>query len=365
MRKALAILQKVLVNYFFRVNAGLFMFAFFVLFGLPYSVLAFHYSLITGVVQSQTFLALVMVVWLLYNIKCVDYISKQLKHQHQSFLFCLNCLPDKKNYLLQLYVQVQVYMPVLLYSIAIVAIALKQHHYLAAIEVILFNLMVLVLTPFLYLKVLQRKPLNYKGLAIPSLGLELRKPYFLYPLYFLLKDRKQMLLITKIFSLLLLYGFIQLYQPERADIRPVQLCLLITAAAHCAIVFEVRMFEDEYLQFSKNLPITLIGRFFKSIALYLILLLPEMVFLLKGIHTQFSIYNYPQLVLMLIALICMFHVVLLLEKTNMEQFIRIVFAISAACFFVILYDPGVLLAAMILALAFVLYSSYFYQYEKQ
>lgn len=95
------------------------------------------------------------------------------------------------------------------------------------------------------------------------------------------------------------------------------------------------------------------------------LLLPEFILLLKGLHLHFSMTDYPQLLLMAIALLCLFDVVLLLEDTSMEQLIRIVFGISAACFFIILYNPGISLPVSILVLAFLLYNSYYYHYEKQ
>ncbi|MGI8635248.1 MAG: hypothetical protein ACR2KZ_07580 [Segetibacter sp.] len=98
-----------------------------------------------------------------------------------------------------------------------------------------------------------------------------------------------MLLITKTFSLLWLYGFIQLYEPERHDIRPIQLCLLITASSHCAIIYEIRMFEDQYLGFSRNLPLTVAARFFTMTALYACLLLPEFYFPAK--RNSFAIFN--------------------------------------------------------------------------
>ncbi len=365
MPTALFILQTLLVNYFYRIHAGLFMFSFFVLFGLPQLPLVFHYSIITGIVQSQTFLALVMLIWLLYNLKCIAYIVQQLQHKQQSFLFVLNCLSKSRLYLYKLLVHLQVYMPVLLYSIAIIVVAFKKHEYLCAIEVMTFNCIVLSVSPFVYIFALQQKSFTNSPFFIPSLNLRLRKPYFLFPLYFLLANRKQMLLITKTFSLLWLYGFIQLYEPERHDIRPIQLCLLITAASHCAIIYEIRLFEDEYLEFSKNLPLTITDRFFKMIGLYACLLLPEFIFLLKGIHLQFSIRDYPQIIVMPVVLLCMFHVVLLLEATSMDQLIRIVFGITAGCFFIILYNYGFILSLAILALAFVLYKSYYYHYEKQ
>jgi hypothetical protein len=257
-----------------------------------------------------------------------------------------------------------VYIPVLLYAVAIIVIGFKKQEYLSVVEITLFSLIILTVTPFVYVLALQQKRFALRPF-LPSLSRARRKPYFLFPLYFLLRERKQMLFVTKTFSLLLLYGFIQLYEPERYDLRPMQLCLLICAASHCAVVYEIRLFEEQYLEFSKNLPLTLAGRFLRMIAMYTCLLLPEFIFLLKGLHVQYSILDYPQLLLMLIALLSLFYVVLLLEDTNMEQLIRIVFGICAACFFIILYNPGIILPLAILVLAFLLYHAYYYHYEKQ
>jgi hypothetical protein len=170
MPKSLLILHTVLVSYFYKVNAGLFTFAFFVFFGLPNSPVAFHYSIITGIVQSQHFLMPVLVCWMLYNAKCVDYINKQILQNEQKFLFCLNCLSRKRLYFYFCWVQLFVFLPVLLYCIPTVLVALGKHAYLPAVEVFLFNLIVLFVTPLIYLRAIQQNPLQIKTPAFFSLG---------------------------------------------------------------------------------------------------------------------------------------------------------------------------------------------------
>ncbi len=77
----------------------------------------------------------------------------------------------------------------------------------------------------------------------------------------------------------------------------------------------------------------MIVRFIKIIFMYACLLLPELIFLFKGYQIHFFIPDYPQLVLLVAALLSMFHVVLLIEDTEMEQLMRIVFGIMAALIF--------------------------------
>jgi hypothetical protein len=365
MRIVISILQKVLVNHFYKVNAGLFLFGFFVLFGLPYQPLSFHLSLITGIIQSGEFLAVVMLIWLLYNVKCVDYILKQLRLPSQLFLFSLNSLSNKKIYLYMLYVQVQVYMPIIIYAGVIAFMAAKKYAYASMVLVILFNISTVAITAFIYFISLQKKTfLNVTSLS-PDHHLNFKKPFFLIPLYHIWYDRKQMLFISKLFSLGFLYGFFNLYEPDHYDIRPLQLCLLLVVASQTAMVFQIKEFEEEYLSFYRNLPLKTTVRFAGIAVMYALLLLPEFILLWKGYGVHFLLADYPQLILLPVALLCIFHVTLYLDNINMDQFMRIVFGALATCFFILLYNPGVVFAACILILAFVLYHSYYYDYEKK
>ncbi len=80
---------------------------------------------------------------------------------------------------------------------------------------------------------------------------------------------------------------------------------------------------------------------------------------------HFFLADYPQLVLLVVALLSMFHVVLLLEDAEMEQLMRIVFGIMAACFFVIFFNPGLMFPCVILLLSFALFNAYYYSFEKR
>src|SRR5882672_6577270 len=98
MKTTLSILQKVIVNHFYKLNAGLFMFLFYVLFGLPQDVGSFHIAIATMIVQSQLSLLIVFGLWFLYNLKSIDYITKQLKAPQQQFLTCIQNLGRKKSF---------------------------------------------------------------------------------------------------------------------------------------------------------------------------------------------------------------------------------------------------------------------------
>lgn len=358
------ILQKVLVNHFYAVNAGFFLFAFFVLFGLPYQPLGFHRSLIDGIVRSQAFLGVVMISWVLYLLKCMDYTILQLAEQRQNFLFCLNSQKTKNTYWYLVYVQGCLYMPVLMYAGCIVATALFRHLYLVATEVTLFTIAALMVPAYFYLLSIQKRLASTRFVFPRLVSFHVRKHLFAIPLFYLWKERKQMVFVTKLFSLGVLYLFIELYEPDHNDVRPQLLCLLLVAGAHSSIVFQLRLLEEDYMAFSKNLPVTSAKRFLGLLLMFAVLLLPECLLLWRGYGRHFIAADYPQLILFTIALTILFYVTLLLENNTMEQYIPKVFSIMAALFFIILYGPGIALAIGLIGLSFALYATYAHSFEK-
>ena len=162
------ILQRVVVNHFYTVNGGFFLFGFFVLFGLPYQPLHFHRSLINGIIESQHFLGVVMIVWVLYCLKCIDYTSRHLAAPRQNFLFCLNNVGAKRIYGYLVYVQFCMYLPVLVYATCMVGAALQKKFWWVAAEVVLFTLAALLLPAWFYLLVIQKRWASTR-VALPQL----------------------------------------------------------------------------------------------------------------------------------------------------------------------------------------------------
>ncbi len=365
MKTAFSILQKkVLVNHFYKLNAGLFMFLFYVLFGLPADAGGFHIAIANMIVQSQLFLLVIFAVWLLYNLKCIDYTISQLKAPQQQFLTCIQNLGRKKSFLLLSSVQFAIYIPVSAYATFLIIIAFQHQLYMVIFEITVFILMILLATPFLYIKTLERY-FRAPKFAFFHSSLRIPKTLFTIPLAYIWNSRKQMLFISKFFSLLLLFAFIKIFEPDHYDIRPLLFCLLLSVISNCTIVFEIRNFETDYLQITKNFPFSILNRFIQLIAMYVLLLLPELIFVWKSYPVFFHFNDYAQLALSSVSLLLFLHAILLTGNINMNVFIRIVFGVAMGLFFIILYNPGIILPAFILLISFGLYYSYYYDFEKQ
>jgi len=363
MKTTISILQKVIVNHFYKLNAGLFMFLFYVLFGLPQNVGGFHITIATLIVQSQLSLLIVFASWFLYNLKCIDYITKQLKAPQQQFLTCVQHLGRKQSFWYLSFAQFMVYLPVTAYAIFLIVIAFQHQAYIVIVEILGFVLLMLLTAPVLYVKTLER---SFSELQFGLFNSSLRIPKTLstIPLAYIWNNRKQMLFITKLFSLLLLFLFIKTFEPDHYDIRPLLFCFLLSAIANCTIVFEIRNFENDYLPLSKNFPFSRLRRFVQVVVMYVLLLLPELIFVWKAWPVFFHAIDYLQLALSAVSLLLFLHTILLTGNITMDAFIKIVFAVAMSLFFIILYNPGIILPLSILLISFALFYSYYYEFEK-
>jgi hypothetical protein len=310
-------------------------------------------------------LAAGMLLWLLYDIKCMDYLLKQLRSLQQQFLFCLNHLSASSCFGYMVFVQTLVYLPVLAYSTVAAVVAFKTHYYVSMAAILFFSASVIFLSGALYLRALQRRPLFNTAFVMPQTRIRFGKPLFTLPMYYLVHSRRQMLLVTKFFSLLVLYVFMHLYVPDQYDIRPLLLCFMLATAANSAMVFEIKAFDDSISFFTKNLPIPLVARFGLLLLTYTLLMLPELAFVWPAWPLHFHLIDYVQLLLLAISLLSMFHASLYTGDMDTDAYFKIVFVILAILFFAILYNPGILLECLVLAVSYGMFSSYYYDFEKK
>ncbi|MEI7626770.1 MAG: hypothetical protein WCJ80_00950 [Bacteroidota bacterium] len=366
MRIIAKILQSVLINHFYKLNAGFFIFLFFLLFGVVRGgqLIEFHLGLIQAILGGPLFLLIIIILWGLYTLKCINYITKRLMEPGLSFLTCMNRLPRKQVWGWMCFVHFEVYFPVISYVIIIIAVAIKAHQYQQALIIFTANLVFYIAAVRIYFKCLQLHSIEFILLRFRFPTIQIVKPYFLFPLFFIWQERKWMLLLTKLFTLIYLYGFIQFYEPYRYDIRPMLLSIILVIAAHTTIIFQIRSFETEFLLFSRNLPISIWKRFFQIIGFYFVLLLPELLFVWKGYPLHFNVLDYSQIVFMVISLPAFFHAILYTSIMNGDEYMKIVFAILTALFFLILYDLGILLFVFVVLLALIFFYFHYYEFEK-
>jgi len=146
------LLWKTLVRQYYRQNAGFFLFFFLIFFGVvaPSQQLAYHYALIRGILSTPPLLVLVLFLWLLYAAKCGQWvIGLQQRHDH-AFLHLLPLRGKIKTFCFLLEVQIMLFLPVILYAMAVVGVAVYHSHRMMAAVVSCFILLVCLVAAALY-----------------------------------------------------------------------------------------------------------------------------------------------------------------------------------------------------------------------
>ncbi|HQR92081.1 MAG: hypothetical protein B7Y15_13800 [Bacteroidetes bacterium 24-39-8] len=360
-------LQKILVNHFYQMNAGFFAFLFFVLFGVVKGgqLIDYHYSLIIAFLESPIILVGVIFAWILYTLKCSNYIIKRILEPRQLFLSSLNHLSNKQLFAWMLFVQVQVFAPVWVYATIASAVAIHLHHWAQAGIMILANLVLIVTAARWYSSTIRHHGTTaflgkWELLQSIQWSIGFVKPVFSFAIFHLFRERKQMLLLTKLFTLLFLYGFIQLYEPYKPDPRPILLCFLLIVGSHSSLILQIRAFEREFLPFLRNLPVKISVRFLQLLLTYALLFLPEYIYVWSAYPLHFTLLEYPKIVLMVLSLAAFLHSILLVYDMLSEDYLNSVFGMMAVLFFVLLYNPGILFFLLVLLVAYVFFHHHIY-----
>jgi hypothetical protein len=112
---------KMFVRRFYVQNSGFFLFLFVILFGVVHGglLLTYHYELIMGMLEIGTAFIFVLFAWLLYFIKCAQFVLKTVASPDSFFLNLLNQTAYKKRFALFLKLQLLICLPVIGYTIVI------------------------------------------------------------------------------------------------------------------------------------------------------------------------------------------------------------------------------------------------------
>jgi hypothetical protein len=361
-----SILLKSLVKPYYRQNAGQFLFLFIVFFGVvaPSQQPAYHYALILGILETPVFFALVLLAWLLYGIKCSGWVTDSLEKPEYVFLSQLACLNGRQSYRLLLEVQLWLYLPVSIYSLAVTGVALYKGWYVPAIIVPCYVLLVCLAGAWQY---------NYY-LLHPGKGANIRLsfrykkkegswPYWMLLMRYLLASEKALLAGIKLFSCSMLY--LLLSGQDRADYdgRMAFLFYSFGLFGHGVLIFRLRKLEDEKLIFYRGLPVSLFRRFWQYAILYFLVLMPEILVLGWLTPHPLRVIDALGFILPGYGLLLLMNSIMLVAPVKMSDFLKLNFLLFGVLYFCLLAGVLMTLSGVLFIAAVALYYMSFYRYE--
>lgn len=353
------VLLKIFANGFYRVHAGLFLFIGLVMVGAipPQNLWMYEKTLMLAFVSGPIMMLVVFAIWLLYTIKAVHYVSTQIFAVNQQFLFySSNSFNRNKQFESWACVQFVVLFPIIGYGLIAVFVGFINHYYMASITILLYLVFLTAASAGIYVKLINRLMDGSKQSFLLKISSKWRKPFFSLYVYHLSDKMKVTYLITKALSWLIIIGVFTLFADVKTDTRVAGIAMLAIITAHAVLIYQQHVFEGQYLAFSRNLPYSHSTRFLNYAKSYLLLLLPEIIWLFSRFNPMIAF----ELLLLGLSIILFFHCLLYNIGHDMDKYLQWVMGTFIVLFWVIMYRLIWVIVPLNLGIAYLIFYRRYY-----
>lgn len=364
MKAAINILSKLFVARFYAVNTGFFLLMFLLLFGVVQggTLISYHLSLMEFILSSPTSMLVAFTIWLLYNYKCLAFIHAVIRNPANHFLNTLQCYRKGTLLLLLAATHLLLYLPVLLYSVCVIALGVHKLLFLQSLLVACFQLALIAFSTFSV----------YSALLYPwqrllpwkiNTSWKLHKTFYTILLWFTYYERKRTLLLLKIVSILLLFIPLELNK-DNFQVSDFALVFQISIASHAIIAYYYVQFIEVKMRWLRNTPRSPMHFFMLYAATFCIILIPETIYLLKHTFLLIQAANAFSLILFFIAQLLLYTALQYQRGMTMQEYTLQVFVICVASAFTMLLKQFALIGAIELVVALSLFRELYPTYEK-
>jgi len=336
MNQARHLLLKTLVQPFYGRHAGLLLFMFYIFFGVVNgpNLVHYHLSLVRAILDSPALMTIVIAIWILYTAKALVFVRSQLVKEEMNFMLLLeNFSPSKKRIEL-LVVQFLIMLPVLFYGLFMIGVAVTDGKNIQALIIPYFLLMLLMAPVYITGLFFNRTQRSFEWLHWRWRFFE--KIKFVYVRY-IFGDLNFGLAISKILSLLLMFGLLNGFGIDNYDVRLPLLAMLVSATTHSMIVFNVQQFEIQDLEFERQLPVSFFKRVLPLTFTYLFLLLPEFILIVRIYLLPGHLKDLPLIIFFGTFWLMALHAIGYFRDIDKERFPILVSVFIILCFFLLLF----------------------------
>lgn len=358
-----------LVKPFYRQHAVLFCFFFYMMtlaVGRANGVglLEYHYSLIRGMLTNPPFLLAVLVAWLLYAIKCSQFIALTLRKSAFSYLYLLSLENGKKVYWLLLQVQLVLFLPVFSYLIFIVKVGYREHWNIQTNGILLFILTVCAISAWRHLYLL-RNPAALHFSTRWKLPVLLKPTHYINFLFrSILENSKVLFLLIKGYNCITLYLMLDGRNPVRdQDLRMEALFFSIGMLGHGVLIHRLKEMENEQLAFYRGLPVSLGRRFAQYAWFYFCLFIPELIIILFRTPSFLSYSECCFLIMLGYGILLLLNSLQLYNYSGLKDYLKTIVQIFFAVIIAMIVRQLYALTFLFLVLSVIIFFRRYYRFE--
>ena len=363
------ILIKSFVKPFYRQHAGLFVFIFIALFGVVGMVdgaglLAFHLSLVQGILNNFSILLLVFIIWLLYAKKTEQFSGNILRHADFSFLQMLSRIERKKLYGLLLWTQFLLFLPLVFYMIIIFSAGIYLHAWKnSLLPLIYLNLLIFSCAGWNLFQI-QHPGFSFSPAVRIKLSKSREMPYWSLLIRYIIKEKKILFTGIKIYSCVILYFMVINQTRVEYDLSMILLFFSLGILGHGVLIYQLRNLEETRLAFYRTVPRSLMNRFLQYALVYFVLLIPEFITILF-ITPGYLFYKDAVLFIFLgYGLLLFLNSLLFIQFFRIKDYLKIILCIFLTVYICILTASLPFLCAFLLVSSVAIFQSRYYLFER-
>jgi hypothetical protein len=319
------VLTKAIVKPFYEAHTGFFLVLLFFAGGF---MRAQEHIMIAKFIAGSDFLTFILVsLFLLYQLKASLFTKKLFQKQHYRFVRNLTFLSPIRQVVLLSIIVMSMNGIVLVYGFFVSRYMLEIEVYNRLIILGAYFLLSLTLSTWVMMRQLKRPIIEQKNGAIIQLSNRiLWKPYVLWFVIHVLKNRPALFLLSKVLSISLLIGCFSAYDPELYDWRFLGVGTVFAMTANLMLAHEYFNFHAVQLTYFRNLPTSIVNRVSISLVSILLLLTPEVVVVFRHIPIEVSYYFSIQIILYGLVSGLFYYHLMLYKSATTEQ-------LGKACFY--------------------------------
>ncbi len=363
MNAILHMMIKALVMPFYKNHAGLLFFVFFIMFGIVEStqIVFYHVSLISGMLSSGVFLLIVLMIWLLYQLKSLHFLLKTSGEDSYLFLHHLALLPSRQSFLCFFVISFLTFLPVFVYTIAIYAIGIQHQFYNSLAIIFIFQLLLLAMNAVLLNYTIRNRHVASRFI-LPSLTLPYQRTLVGIYAGYLFKEEKSAVFLSKLFSLILIY-LVKETLEAGDDFRIIGITWLFALLSHTYLIQKLKVFEDHSMGWTRSLPISPTQTFITYFFLYALIMIPELLLLTGSIGRGLSLLQFSLLPVCSSSFLVAIHCYLHKPNRDPDKFVSYLFWLFMICFMLILSKMIWIMVAALLLISLLVFRQQFFLYE--
>ena len=344
MTSVLKVLNRCLVVEFYRQNAGFFGLLFLILFGFIKA--GEHIAIGSFLVANPTTLVFLYLAWIAYEIKVMLFVIPAIAKKENSFLSVFSLLASWRKIKSTIAISLALSLPIMAYATFLVAIAIPHQLYGAIASVLLTLTAIVGALSFILLRKLNEIPSEKSFISIRFLR-KVARPQWLFFVEYLFRKDPVLLILSKVYSCLVVIGASALYSTDQFDLRVMTTGVLLSFVGNTSIIHQYNWFIYQKQKFAFNLPIPYGKFFYNQLLTFIILLFPEMVIVLRYYPLAPHIADITGILLFGFGISLLICSIQLLKQQELSEFIVRIFWLIVISTFLILFSIHPLILAFL------------------